>query len=147
MWQPALCIHSKNCVRGLPGVFNFERRPWIDPRAASSEAMERQVEPCPSGALGYFRNAGLLAASADNARATAAEEPVQPAQVRVEVKPGGPLIVTGALDVLFPDGRTEQHPRTALCRCGQSANKPYCDGAYHRLPPGWDPETSAARPA
>ncbi|RYU84315.1 (4Fe-4S)-binding protein [Hymenobacter persicinus] len=142
VWQPALCIHSKKCVQGLPAVFDFERRPWIDPTAASSAAIERQIETCPSGALSYFRNADRAAEPAtlpvtDDVRATVAE--TRPTDLpRVEVSPGGPLLVHGPVLVCGADGQQQLHPRTALCRCGQSANKPYCDGSHKQLPADWD---------
>ena len=51
VWQPALCIHSGNCARGLPLVFNPRRRPWVDVTAASTAEIVAQVRKCPSGAL------------------------------------------------------------------------------------------------
>jgi len=51
VWQPAKCIHSGVCVRGLPKVFDPRRRPWIDLAPAASEQIVAQVANCPSGAL------------------------------------------------------------------------------------------------
>lgn len=51
VWQPAKCIHSAVCVRGLPLVFDPRRRPWIDLTPATSEQIVAQVAMCPSGAL------------------------------------------------------------------------------------------------
>ena len=48
-----VCRHSGECVRGLPGVFDTKRRPWIDPDGADPEAIAAQVRRCPSGALQY----------------------------------------------------------------------------------------------
>lgn len=31
-WEPDKCIHSGNCVRGLPKVFDPKGRPWITPK-------------------------------------------------------------------------------------------------------------------
>ena len=56
IWKPGLCIHSGNCVRGLPEVFNTRRRPWIDASAEPTQAMIDQVKKCPSGALAYRMN-------------------------------------------------------------------------------------------
>jgi CDGSH-type Zn-finger protein/uncharacterized Fe-S cluster protein YjdI len=43
----------------------------------------------------------------------------------------GPLHVTGALEVVTGTGKTINRLTDAwLCRCGQSANKPYCDGSH-----------------
>jgi len=50
-WQPHLCIHCANCANGLPEVFKPGVRPWIDPLAASTQALKDQVAQCPSGAL------------------------------------------------------------------------------------------------
>jgi CDGSH-type Zn-finger protein/uncharacterized Fe-S cluster protein YjdI len=51
----------------------------------------------------------------------------------LEVVPArnGPLLVHGALEVVTGTGRTiARLATTALCRCGHSANKPYCDGSH-----------------
>lgn len=50
-FDPKVCIHSGNCVRGLPAVFDVRRRAWVDVNAASAEAIAAQVAKCPSGAL------------------------------------------------------------------------------------------------
>ncbi|MCK2029321.1 CDGSH iron-sulfur domain-containing protein [Microbacterium sp. 22179] len=46
--------------------------------------------------------------------------------------PDGPLLVRGAIDLRDADGNAiEQRRRTvALCRCGLSAIKPFCDGTH-----------------
>lgn len=46
--------------------------------------------------------------------------------------PDGPLLVRGEVDLRAADGEPiEQHRRTvALCRCGLSAVKPFCDGTH-----------------
>ena len=46
-----VCQHSGNCAKGLPGVFDSKRSPWIDPDGASAEQVVAQVGRCPSGAL------------------------------------------------------------------------------------------------
>ncbi len=44
---------------------------------------------------------------------------------------GGPLKVVGEIEVKLLDGTTEMKPvRSSFCRCGLSANQPYCDGAH-----------------
>ena len=50
-FDPAVCQHSGNCARGLPEVFDPERKPWIEPDAAEAERVVQQVAMCPSGAL------------------------------------------------------------------------------------------------
>jgi uncharacterized Fe-S cluster protein YjdI len=52
-YDPAICIHAGECVRGLPSVFNVAKKPWIDIDGASPETIVDQVKRCPSGALTY----------------------------------------------------------------------------------------------
>jgi uncharacterized Fe-S cluster protein YjdI len=52
-YDPAICIHAAECVRGLPSVFNVSKKPWIDVNGASPAAIIEQVKLCPSGALTY----------------------------------------------------------------------------------------------
>lgn len=56
VWKPDPCIHSGNCVRGLPEVFKSKEKPWITPEGATTERIIEQVKKCPSGALSYFMN-------------------------------------------------------------------------------------------
>lgn len=52
-------------------------------------------------------------------------------ETKIEVRENEPLVVQGNLNVTHPDGRTESRERvTTFCRCGASANKPFCDGAH-----------------
>ena len=54
-FEPSLCIHSGNCVRGLPAVFDVRRKRWVRPEAAPADAVAAQVARCPSGALKSYR--------------------------------------------------------------------------------------------
>lgn len=56
VWKPDVCIHSANCVKNLPEVFQPKEHPWIKADAATSEEIRRTVEKCPSGALSYYEN-------------------------------------------------------------------------------------------
>jgi CDGSH-type Zn-finger protein len=51
--------------------------------------------------------------------------------------PGGPYEVTGALELVDPDGEAIKPlaRQVYLCRCGRSANNPSCDGSHART--GW----------
>lgn len=118
VWQPALCIHSRNCFHGLPGVFDPSRRPWVDPTAAEPQSIVDQVRKCPSGAL------SIEGAPVEQA----------PPNVVVEVLPDGPLLVNGAVTLKNADGSTGRHEGcTAFCRCGASKNKPFCDGSHRTI--------------
>lgn len=54
------------------------------------------------------------------------------AKTTMKLLPNGPLMVEGDFTLLSHDG-TEIAPdknRVALCRCGASAKKPFCDGGH-----------------
>jgi CDGSH-type Zn-finger protein/uncharacterized Fe-S cluster protein YjdI len=119
-FDPVLCIHAAECVRGLPEVFDPKKRPWVDPDGASAEAVTRVIERCPSGALRYRRKDG-----------GPAEE--VPSDNRVTLVPDGPIYVHGQIILRDAEGELiARETRAALCRCGASANKPYCDGQHEK---------------
>ena len=52
----------------------------------------------------------------------------------IEPTPDGPLHITGNLEVITGTGKTvKKVTECSLCRCGQSKNKPYCDGSHRSL--------------
>jgi CDGSH-type Zn-finger protein/uncharacterized Fe-S cluster protein YjdI len=121
LWEPRLCIHVRNCVSRLPQVFDPEGRPWVVVDAADAEAVAAAVESCPTGALHYRRLDG-------------GRREQQPAETTVEPRPNGPLFVRGAVRIVDGDGRLiREDTRVALCRCGASENKPFCDGSHRRI--------------
>lgn len=115
----AKCVHIGECLRGAPEVFELGRRPWVVPDAASADEVAAVVERCPSGALQYRR----LDGGADELG------PEPPTVVPLR---NGPLLVRGRVEVRHDDGTVEVLPRAALCRCGASANKPFCDNSHLR---------------
>ena len=125
VWKPTLCIHSTICWKnetGLPEVFNPKMRPWIKPEAADTQRIIEQVNKCPSGALGFFMN------DDEQKDETAESEHI------VEALPNGPLLVYGNFTLKDKKGiEKKQSKVTALCRCGASANKPYCDGTHTKI--------------
>jgi uncharacterized Fe-S cluster protein YjdI len=116
-WEPRLCFHSGNCSRLLPKVFDRERRPWVKADEASADEIEATVAQCPSGAL---RTRRLMGAS------------VKPRQeFEICASAGGPLLVRGGVRIVDADGNVlHEGERAALCRCGGSSNKPFCDGTH-----------------
>jgi uncharacterized Fe-S cluster protein YjdI len=56
VWEAGKCIHSANCVRNNPNVFQPKEKPWIKIDASSSEKIMETVNKCPSGALTFYRN-------------------------------------------------------------------------------------------
>ncbi|MBX7152987.1 (4Fe-4S)-binding protein [bacterium] len=58
-WESKLCIHSGNCVRGLPSVFDLKKHPWINVDAENADTIAQAIDRCPSGALSYKRSENL----------------------------------------------------------------------------------------
>lgn len=56
VWQSCKCIHSANCVKNLPQVFNTRASPWINVENASTDEIISTVNKCPSGALSIIKN-------------------------------------------------------------------------------------------
>lgn len=118
VWKPKTCIHAAECVKALPKVYNPKARPWLKIENATTQELKDQIKKCPSGALSYYMND-------ENDKET------ETLETKVEVLENGPLLVYGTLKVTDKDGNTEtKNKTTAFCRCGQSNNKPYCDGAH-----------------
>jgi len=73
-------------------------------------------------------------ATGEPAMQDSAPLPQQNGPVSVRPRPDGPLLVSGNLEVVSGTGRTVLRTRTAaFCRCGASANKPFCDGSHARI--------------
>ena len=112
------CIHAAECVRGLPAVFNPRERRWVKPGNAAADEVAAIVMRCPTGALHYERKDG-----------GAAETPPDANVIRARAH--GPLYVRGDIRVLAANGETLlSETRAALCRCGASQNKPFCDNSH-----------------
>ena len=123
VWQPSQCIHSTVCFHDLPEVFNPQQRPWVKMDAATTEQLIAQVSRCPSGALSYKM-----------AEQPAPITPPATEAVKIKLAPNGPLLVQGKIEIQDKNGAITTHTKmTALCRCGASANKPYCDGSHQKI--------------
>src|SRR6185503_17758767 len=105
------CIHSRRCVLGAPSVFLANvQGPWLHPETVSTETCIAIAHACPSGAITYARRDG------------GPPETAPPVNV-LHLRENGPYVVHADID-LQGQGRMF---RATLCRCGRSANKPYCD--------------------
>ena len=132
-WRSDRCIHSTHCVTTLGSVFDTGARPWIDVAGADADGVAGAVDGCPSRALTYTRtDGGGVGPGAEHDDEDAPAAGGSP--VVVNVKARGPLAVVGRVDVIGPDGTVlETSDRVFLCRCGGSANKPFCDGTHKRV--------------
>jgi len=126
-FDAGLCFHAAECVRALPQVFDTSARPWIRPEKASPAELQRVVARCPSGAL-QFRRIESRGPTAPRATSLSL---VPATGVTATVMPNGPVILTGPVVVKDAAGAVvREADRVALCRCGASATKPFCDGAH-----------------
>ncbi len=119
-----ICGHLQYCIHDLPSVFNREERPWILPGGADPQAVAELTGRCPSGAL----------------RTLIAGEPVDRVHTEpvVRIVEDGPYLVEGPIELDVEESLRPPVPdRYALCRCGASRNRPYCDGSHLELAPGW----------
>ncbi|HEX4961720.1 MAG TPA: CDGSH iron-sulfur domain-containing protein [Thermoanaerobaculia bacterium] len=133
------CIHAAECVHGLPGVFDAQSRPWVTPDAAGAGEVAEVIERCPSGALHYERRDGGAPEMPDEKNTIA-------------VTASGPLYLRGMIDVAGLDRQVLfRDTRMALCRCGASKNKPFCDQSHKQegfADPGlWQGEPDMVKPS
>jgi CDGSH-type Zn-finger protein len=56
-------------------------------------------------------------------------------KVTITTRPNGPYLIQGPIRLVDPDGQefTVQRDPVALCRCGQSKSKPFCDGTHGKV--------------
>ncbi len=113
---PGRCIHAAECVNGLPEVFDTSKRPWVDPAQAESAAIVEVIEKCPTGALQFRFESGEPSEQPD-------------AEATIEIVADGPLYARGDIRIAEAAG-IEHATRAALCRCGDSTNKPWCDNTH-----------------
>ena len=116
IWQSGKCSHSAVCATKLAEVFNPKERPWINMQGSDSETIIKTVRLCPSGALSIKGDDQASQPNNEN--------------ISIKVIENGPMLVNCKVAIEMPDGSTKEGTNPALCRCGKSANKPFCDGAH-----------------
>lgn len=120
-WNGNLCIHFGECGRAEGDLFVGSHKPWCDPDLSPHDEIREVICRCPTGALSVEFSDGSQSETA------AAQNTVQDSY-------NGPLFVKGDLDI---EGAPADVPglkfRAALCRCGASENKPFCDGSHKKV--------------
>lgn len=119
-YQPRRCTHVGECLRRAPKVFNTWEQPWVQVENGTVAEIVEAIERCPTGALHYERTDG------------GAQEQARPTNT-VVVSRNGPYYVTGNLEIVMPDGSILSETRAALCRCGASENRPFCDNTHREI--------------
>jgi len=117
-WDGRLCIHYADCGRAEGELFVGGRQPWCQPDLAGDEEIRDVITRCPTGALTVVFKGETwneIPASVNS----------------LTVSQDGPLYMVG--DIFIQD-LAEDMPgkrvRAALCRCGLSTNKPFCDNSH-----------------
>lgn len=115
--DPTLCARAAFCETRLTDAWSLAEQAEDPERRAM---LIQMAQRCPSGRLAYHL-------------------PPDPTPVESDLNPeiavvdDGPLWVRGGIAVEAADGvRYEVRNRVALCRCGHSKNKPFCDGSHVR---------------
>jgi uncharacterized Fe-S cluster protein YjdI len=112
-----ICAHIGRCTDNLASAFKLRTEPWIDAHAAAADEIAAVVRTCPSGALSYSLGPE--------------EHRDQDRPPAVFVSENGPYFVTGGIELIdAPWGEGASREHYSLCRCGQSKNKPFCDGSH-----------------
>jgi CDGSH-type Zn-finger protein len=121
-----LCQHSGFCTDRLNTVFHSGKEPFVTPSGGRMDEIVAAVRHCPSGALSFGVDGREAREQVDQAQ--------RPEQVEVSedgpyrITGGIPLVEEGGAPVARPVGASTEH--YALCRCGQSQNKPFCDNSH-----------------
>jgi CDGSH-type Zn-finger protein len=111
------CCHFGNCTDHLPSVFHASGDPFVTAGGADADSIEQIVRQCPSGALGFVRDGVAYQGET--------REP------EIYVAHNASYYVRGGVGLdgeLMNEGANREH--FALCRCGHSKNKPFCDGTH-----------------
>ncbi len=111
------CCHFGNCTDHLPEVFHNKGEPFVTADGAAATAIVDIVRDCPSGALGYIREGVRYDGEQRDEEIYVSHNASYYVRGGIELE-GEPMNV-GALAEHY-----------ALCRCGQSKNKPFCDGSH-----------------
>lgn len=113
----SICVHAGFCGNRVSNIWKQV--------ADTEDSLVRlmvinEVEKCPSGALTYRFDG-------DDAD-TEVDYPTQ-----VGIIDDGPIWVTGSVPITTSEGvELERRARVTLCRCGESSNKPLCDGSHKK---------------
>jgi CDGSH-type Zn-finger protein len=112
----SLCTHAGFCIQLRTNVWDLAEEAG-DPDVR--EEFTGMVHKCPSGRLTF-------------ADASKPEQTIEPEFApSIGVEPNASYWVRGGIPVVSEDGTPyEVRNRQALCRCGHSSNKPFCDGTH-----------------
>jgi uncharacterized Fe-S cluster protein YjdI len=125
-WKAELCIHSANCLIGLPEVFNTKKKPWVNVHASNSKEIMKIVDTCPSRALTYLKSTKFVTSKPRKSVKKKSKF------ARVQILKDGPALITGNFIIRDAKKKKVKFDKevAAICRCGASRKKPFCDGSH-----------------
>lgn len=112
-----LCSKAHVCGQKLNDVFDTSRNPWIEPDRGGAAEIIDVVRACPSGALSY------------NLPGKSVHHEISGGSI-VEIEKNGPYLVRNVVLKTDTWCKGACEGKFALCRCGSSKNKPFCDGSH-----------------
>ncbi|MDT8436203.1 MAG: thiamine pyrophosphate-binding protein [Gemmatimonadota bacterium] len=111
------CSHAGFCTSRSPSVWRQGIEPWIDPDGAPPDEIRATIRCCPSGALAWEEDGEVVREPHDTPEIAVARD--------------GPFHVRGGIELAGAElGEGVGADHYALCRCGASRNKPFCDGSH-----------------
>ena len=121
----SICAGAANCVHDLPSVFASDNSTnWIYPDNDTNDKIIKTVNSCPSGALSYSIKGKVTIDKRTKAK--------------ISIVKNGPYVVEEVNLVGMPTPTNFSTTKYALCRCGHSKNKPFCD--YSHAENNWSDE-------
>ena len=117
-YDSAICLHAGECVAGSARAFDPKRSQWVDPNGESPATILTIVARCPTSALRARKLDPDI------------ETPKLPTTSKVQISRDGPMYIHSP-DIKI-NGASAGH-RMALCRCGASSHKPFCDRSHRTI--------------
>lgn len=117
------CMHVFKCAP----LKELRERELAGDAAAAAEII-RVVLDCPSGALSYERKGGAAETASDQSAGSSENAP----ECDVDIIEGGEVRLTAPFTINVDLHEGQDGTRATLCRCGQSKNKPWCDGRHRQ---------------
>jgi CDGSH-type Zn-finger protein len=122
----SVCAESGFCGDRLA---NIEKLAELTDDSIVRAKVMAMIERCPSGSYTY-----ALTEDAEDIESDLPRQIAVTTEMTSEGPIAGPLWVTGEILVERADGQPmEVRNRVTLCRCGQSKNKPLCDGTHRAI--------------
>lgn len=116
----SICCGAAKCVREFSNIYKSASKDWISPDKGTIEEVKNSIKACPSGALSYRLK--------DESQKETYEKP------KIDIIKKGPILIKGKIDMQISSWSTDANKeKYALCRCGASKNKPFCDYSHASL--------------